>query len=256
MFLESFLNGSLILLCFMAVGFVFSRILKLTSVIDVFWPLGPLILCFYLLPRPITLENSLLLFCLLAWSLRLSIFILWTRILKNHEDSRYKEIFPKKNSAKKNILVFFQFIFQGFLQILLGISFLPFHWSQTKPLYSVFGVGFILAILAICGETKADMDVLKFKKENSKGILDTGLWAYSRHPNYFFDWLFWLSIGIMGASLSWGGVAFVGSFVMWIIFNYLTGPLTERLSLKKHKALYLYYQEKVPFMIPKISFFR
>ena len=39
------------------------------------------------------------------------------------------------------------------------------------------------------------------------------LWAYSRHPNYFFDWFFWISIGLMGASHSWGWVSFTGAFL-------------------------------------------
>ena len=88
------------------------------------------------------------------------------------------------------------------------------------------------------------------KNPKRKGILSTGLWAYSRHPNYFFDWLFWISIGLMGASHSWGWVSFTGAFFMWIIFNYMTGPLTERLSLKKHKEEFADYQRRVSFMIP------
>ena len=138
MFLEVFASGSFIVLGFMTIGFLISKILKLTSTIDVLWPLGPLFFCYYLLPKPFSLENRLLFFCLLAWSLRLSIFIFWTRIRKKHEDARYKEILPTKNSIKKDLLVYFQFIFQGLLQILISLSFFTFLLEPNKTLLFYF----------------------------------------------------------------------------------------------------------------------
>lgn len=257
MVVNDFLTASGLLLGFMTLGFFLSKRIRLTSIIDVLWPLGPLFMAFYLFfPGPYSLEKLLLLFCLLVWSLRLSLFLFWTRILKKDEDRRYQEILPKKESRKKDLLAFLQFLFQGFLQILISLSFLPFYWSQEAPSSSLLWISGFFAIASIIGEAMADGEVLRFKRMKLEGILKSGLWKYSRHPNYLFDWLFWVSLGFMGLSLPWGGLSFTGALLMWIIFNYLTGPLTERLSLKKHKDLYLNYQKETPFMIPKLSLFR
>jgi len=257
MLLHYFLESALFALIFMILGFILSRIIKLVSLIDALWPLTPLLISFMLLMRtPYSFTKILLFSSILIWSLRLSFFIIWTRVLKKHEDSRYKKILPDANSKKKELLIFFQFIFQWFLQICLSLSFLPFFWTSKDPSYFLLIGGFILALLCVLGEAKADSDLLVFKRKKTGSFLTTGLWAYSRHPNYFFDWLFWVAIGVMGSSLSLGGLSFIGSIIMWIIFNYLTGPLTERLSLKKYKEPYSSYLKKVPFMIPHLSFFK
>lgn len=249
--LSFFFSGAFLLLFFMILGFFLSKKIKIIALIDIFWSLGPFyIYCYLFSQNLVTREIILLALALLFWSSRLSFFLLWTRILKNHEDPRYQEILSKAKKKKKNIYIFLQFIFQWFLQVCLSISFLPFFWSKNEANQFLLWGGFLLGLISIIGEAKADFELLQFKRKKTGKILNTGLWSLSRHPNYFFDWLFWLAIGLMGASLSYGLFSFTGSVIMWIIFHYLTGPLTERLSLRKHKESYKSYQKRVPFMIP------
>ena len=250
-----FCSGAMLLLFLMFLGFVLSRALNLTSIIDSLWPLGPVFMaCYLLLPIGFSWLNFYTLFILSLWALRLSLFIFMTRLLKKHEDPRYEKILSRVEAKKKNRAIFFQFMFQGFLQILISLSFLPFVWSQGEFYLSFVVIGFCFSFLAIIGEAYADFELFKFKKKQKKGVLMTGFWAYSRHPNYFCDWCFWLGIGFLGCSLPWGLLSFIAAILMWIIFNYLTGPLTERMSLSKYPEIYSDYQKRVPFMIP--SFFR
>ena len=246
-----FLEGALFTLAFMLLGFVLSRTIQLTSLIDVLWPMGSTFLAYNLLLRlPFTWNNFLLLLALGIWCVRLSFFLLATRAIKKEEDLRYQELLKGKESHKETLAVLFQYLFQWFLQVCLGLSFLTFAWNESDNISWYTVGGFVLALLAICGESLADHQLLCFKKQRKVGLLKEGLWAYSRHPNYFFDWLFWLSIGVMGYEFPWGYSAFIGSLVMWIIFNFMSGPLTERLSLRKHKEIFEKYKKQVPFMIP------
>ena len=96
--------------------------------------------------------------------------------------------------------------------------------------------------------------ILSYLGLKTKGnILSTGLWSYSRHPNYFFDWLVWFGVGVMGISLPWGLMSFIGCFLMWFIFNYLTGPITERLSLKSMEIFLETIKKKSPSFFPRLK---
>lgn len=238
---------------FMMVGLFLSHLFKNLSLIDVFWSLGISLMAWILLiSSSVGLLNTVVLFLVSLWGLRLSFFLLLTRILKNHKDSRYEKLLAKSKGSK-NYYLFFQYCFQYLLQVLISLSFIPFVLAQGHDLSFLFYFGAFLAAVGIIGETKADFELLAFKKKRTGGILATGLWSYSRHPNYFFDWLFWVGVGLMGVMFPFGFLAFAGTFFMWVIFHYLTGPITERHSLDKHQAAFKNYQRKVAFMIPFIK---
>src|SRR5262249_25723535 len=104
----------------------------------------------------------------------------------------------------------------------------------------------ILWALAFAGETTADRQLLHFKADPAhKGrTCQVGLWRYSRHPNYFFEWLMWVAYGVFAAESPWGWVALVCPAVMMYLLLRVTGiPATERQAIRTRGDEYVRYQE-------------
>ena len=126
--------------------------------------------------------------------------------------------------------------------------------SDPSPALDVWvwiGVGFWLVSLA--GESVADRQLAAFKADpgNRGKVCDVGLWRYSRHPNYFFEWLHWFSYPLiaMGAPSQW--VAWLGPVIMLLFLYRVSGiPYTEKQSLKSRGDAYREYQRTTSPFIP------
>jgi len=185
------------------------------------------------------------------WGLRLS-WYLGRRNLSGHLDGRYVDMqrrWEKKDQPLK-FLAFFQA--QAVLDFLLS---LPFFWilyyQQELNLSSSIWVA--IALLAIVGESVADYQLKRFKKTNEgkARVLDQGLWKYSRHPNYFFELLFWVAVSLLVASLPWGWVFFLIPIMMFHFIWNVTGiPETEMQNLRSKKQAYAKYQRSTSVLVP------
>lgn len=114
-------------------------------------------------------------------------------------------------------------------------------------------LGFYL--VALIGNLYVDIQLEVFKNAKKAGtrkepILKDGLWNYSRHPNYFFEMIVWISFA--GTLISLTGYYFpiISVVTMWVIFRWITTPLTEKGSVKRKGELYREYQRKTPMIIP------
>jgi len=117
--------------------------------------------------------------------------------------------------------------------------------------------GLALLALAIGGEGLADAQLARYRSDpaNRGGICDVGLWAWSRHPNYFFEWLGWLAyaviaIGPVGA-WPYGWVALIGPVSMFALLRYVSGvPPTEAAMAKSRGRSFAAYQARVSPFFP------
>ena len=184
------------------------------------------------------------------WALRLGGALL-RRVSKEAEDGRYRMLRDKwKERTQPLMLGFFQI--QAFWAVLFA---LPMLGAAHNP--SAFGLldymGVAVWFLALSGESVADMQLARFREnpENKGQVCREGLWAWSRHPNYFFEWLHWfayvlLAVGSPLAWLTWAGVA-----VMLLFLTKVTGiPLTEARSLQSRGEAYRDYQREVSPFFP------
>jgi steroid 5-alpha reductase family enzyme len=111
-----------------------------------------------------------------------------------------------------------------------------------------------IALIAFSGEAIADRQLAAFRKnpDNKGKVCSQGLWRYSRHPNYFFEWLHWWAYVAFALSSSWW-LALAGPIVMYIFLRYLTGiPHAERSSLKSRGEAYRRYQQTTSVFFPWI----
>ena len=215
------------LFCLMTTAWLIYLLLKNASVIDCFWPLAFMLTsCFYLSGN-VSTTGTVLLAVIVIWSLRLFLYLLSTRLIPRHIEQRYGA--PETTGIA---YLWLNFQFQGLLVFLLT---LPLYWVYLTPSFSLSHPLLLaitaLQLLAILAETVADLQLYEFRKQSKSLVCETGFWYYSRHPNLFFDWLFWLLVSIEVSFVT--PFAAITPILLYVIMNHLTVPITEKQSLKR-----------------------
>lgn len=234
-------------MCFM---WLMYRLLKNPSVVDASWSIGLMISgLIYLGSLPISLRKSVVGALLVLWSLRLAGYIWYTRIYQGHIDKRYTEL---SNNWKINpsLGFFLNFQLQGLLIFILSLIFYFISLSKSSSLTIIDGIAIMIIIVGILGETLADLQLYHFKMQNKGCVCNTGIWNYSRHPNYFFDWLTWLGFTVFAFQSPSGYLGIISLLVLYLIFTQVTGPLTERGSVQSRGQKYLDYQKQTSMFFP------
>jgi steroid 5-alpha reductase family enzyme len=211
-----------------------------------------IVLFLHSLGEPRGMAVSLL---VVAWAGRLAWHILSDRLLKGKpEDERYQSL--RKHwgeKADRNFLFFF--VGQAFL-VTLFITPASVVASRTTPFPDIRdALGLLTAMIAVGGEALSDRQLAEFRADpETKGkVCRRGFWKYTRHPNYFFEWVHWLAYVWMavGADLWW--LTWIGPVMMYVFLRYLTGvPHAERQSLRSRGEAYREYQQTTPVFFPWI----
>ena len=184
------------------------------------------------------------------WAFRLGGHLFFDRVIgQKPEDGRYAKLRKEWSSAKFYLL----YLIQSALTILLPLTLLgAFQNPDTfgKPL-DFLAIGFWM--FAISGEALADHQLAKFKKNplNRGKTCKSGLWHYSRHPNYFFEWLIWCAY----LPLAWGSplfwVSFSGPALLLLLLTKISGiPPTEAQAVESRGEEYREYQRTTNAFIP------
>ena len=237
----------------MLVVWLIAMYLKNPSVVDVAWAFGIMVSAgIYLFTGEITTRNLLIFALVLVWSIRLSGFILFTRISKGHIDQRYLNL-SKNWKIKKSLGYLLNFQLQAFLSWVLAIAFLFPGTSTELTLSTIDLIITAVIILSIAGEAVADHQLQRYKASQQGGVCNIGLWQYSRHPNYFFEWLIWCGFCAFALRSTYGCFALLSPLMLYIILNYVTGPLTEKGSLKARGDAYRDYMKKTPMFWPSLK---
>ena len=187
-----------------------SVVIKDASIIDIFWGIGFVVLAWlyrYLLKNE---SDKSLIFCILVsiWGLRLGLYLA-SRNLGKGEDYRYQAWRKQYGDNFWWISYFRVFLLQGFLMWIIAAPLLIIQTTTELTWLDVLGI--ILWTIGFAFEAVGDWQLSNFKKniDNKGKVLDTGLWKYTRHPNYFGDTVVWW--GFFCFALSVGG--------WWTVFS-------------------------------------
>jgi steroid 5-alpha reductase family enzyme len=185
-----------------------------------------------------------------AWSLRLGTYIL-LRVLRHHpqEDVRYEGLRQRWPGAGM-FLVFHEL--QAFIVVIFSLPFLFAAWREM-PLRIPDFIGLGIVVIALIGESVADRQLKIFKHDpaNKGRVCDTGLWRYSRHPNYFFEFLVWAGFALASLGTPYGWITLLCPLLMYHFLTKVTGiPLTEEYSLKSKGDAYREYQRTTSAFFP------
>jgi steroid 5-alpha reductase family enzyme len=224
------------------------------GIVDVGWSAG---LGFAAILYATTSEGDftrrVLLACLAGgWSLRLAGYLLHDRILRGSEDGRYKRLRQNWGArASFNFFIFFQF--QALLVPLFSLPFLVVAHSDQPGLTAFDLLGLLIFLISVTGESLADRQLAKFRSnpDNKGKTCRHGLWRYSRHPNYFFEWLHWWTYVSLGMASPYWWVTLIGPLLMWLFLFKVTGiPATEEQAIASRGDDYLDYQRTTSQFFP------
>jgi len=228
------------------------KVTKNAGTVDVAWSLSfgfVAVLYFFLSGSSGELGKKLLICCLVClWSFRLGSY-LWRRVVGEEEDGRYAALRESwGDKFETNLFYFFQF--QAATVALLSLAFLVPLYTAWRPLDLLAALVFLVAFV---GETIADLQLERFKRnpENKGRVCKVGLWQYSRHPNYFFEWMHWWAWPLFSLSSSYFWLPLGITFLMLFFIIKMTGiPATEKRMMESKGEEFLEYQRTTSAFIP------
>lgn len=223
------------------------------GIVDPVWALSfPLVAGLYFIMTPPGIRKWWMLGMVVLWGTRLSFHLFTRYIVENKEDVRYTAL-RKEWGSKQNWLMLRFYYFQAILALVLSLPFALIMLDQSGSAGPFLIAGASLALIAVIGETTADRQLNNFKADpaNKGKVCERGLWYYSRHPNYFFEWLIWVSFFVAALGSAYGWVTIVCPALMLYFLLNVTGiPYTEAQSLKSKGAAYEAYQRSTSAFIP------
>ncbi|CAA6676664.1 FIG005069: Hypothetical protein [Lentimonas sp. CC19] len=223
------------------------------ALVDVVWSagLGVAAVAYLMQMETPTARSYVVLAILLSWSLRLSFYLLKHRVLSGKEDPRYSYLTAHwGDKAMRNYFPLF------LLQILLVALFMvpvSIAMNASGPWGLIDWIAVGIALCALLGEFVADRQLARFRSAptNRNKVCKQGLWRYSRHPNYFFEWVHWWAyVALAATSIMWP-FALLGPLSMYLFLRFLTGvPHAERSSLQSRGDDYRRYQQSTNMFFP------
>lgn len=185
-----------------------------------------------------------------VWGLRLA-YLLWGRVASGHEDRRYQNMKNAWGDAYPMKFIGF-FMLQALVAWIFVAPFLPAMMNRLHTPWLVY-TGLGLFAISLYLEWLADEQVRRFKKENDdpKGFCKEGLWKYSRHPNYFFEWFCWVGLALAATAFVQGYYAWITTAAELILILFFSGiPYTEDVMLESRGQAYQDYKEKTSAFVP------
>jgi steroid 5-alpha reductase family enzyme len=247
-------HGTAVVAVLMFVFWLLHFALRNAAIVDVGWAIGLVLLALLYAGHAVGYwRRSLILVAMVViWGLRLALYLLLTRLNGQPEEGRYVEL-RRKWSTHIGVKFLLLFEWRALLCGILSIPFLLAMHDPTQTSKQFENAGAALWVIAFLGEITADVQLSRFKRDPThKGsVCDVGLWRYSRHPNYFFEWLIWISFAIMAFPAKFGYVGLLSPALMLFFLLRGTGiPATEAQALRSKGDAYREYQRTTSPFIP------
>ena len=240
--------------------YVFARMFRNASFYDAYWSVAPLVIALYYIlvassGDVVYIRQVVVVTLVFIWGIRLTLN--WARQWRGlgHEDWRYAN-FRSKSKGWFWIVELMGIEMMPTTIVFLGcLSLYPALAIGTSPFGVLDWFAIVVTAGAIILETTADEQLRKFVGANPKPgkIMSTGLWAYSRHPNYLGEIMFWwgLFLFAISADISYWWVV-VGPVAMTLLFIFISIPMMDKRNLER-KPGYREHMKKVPALVPWFS---
>ena len=228
--------------------------LRNVSIVDIVWGAGFVLVGWvsFLVGDGPEARRLLLALMVTVWGSRLAIYLLW-RNAGHGEDFRYAAMRRKAGDRFTIQSLWMVFGLQGL--IMWTVS-LPVQMgsvpSAPSSLGVIEGLGVAVWAIGLLFESVGDWQLARFKADgdNAGGVMDQGLWRYTRHPNYFGDACVWWGIWLVAAATGVGVLAIIGPIVMSVFLMRVSGvPMLER-TIAKRRPGYDDYAQRTNAFFP------
>lgn len=236
--------------------FAFSVAFDNTSVYDPYWSVAPIAIAPWLATRPEAAaaplaRQALVITLVTLWGLRLTYNWGVGYPGLGHEDWRYAEMRGKAGRAYWLVSLFG---FHYFPTVLVYLGCVPLYSALTsaRPLGLLDALAALVTLSAIAIEALADEQLRAFRKKRRtpSEMLDTGLWALSRHPNYFGEVLFWWGLFLFAIAAGTGPLwTIAGAAAITALFLFVSIPMLDRRSAERRPE-YKEYMRRVSALVP------
>lgn len=231
--LMTFILGLVAAAVFMSVMFVVGHRMKRYDIVDVAWGLTFIVISLVSLAMNQANLTSIALYCLVAiWGVRLSTHIYRRFRAAPHEDKRYVELRKKWRSSNVPAAIYSRiYLVQAVLATIVCLPVLVVHAAQmdVQPIY--LWTGLLVWAVGFTFEAVGDYQLRSFLQhpQPKGGLMTSGLWKYSRHPNYFGELVQWWGIGVIALGVPYGWIGLVGPAMISYLIVFVSGvPPVER----------------------------
>ena len=229
--------------------------IKNLGIVDIAWSYSflPIAIFYALMTQGDPMRRWLVAGMAVLWSLRLGTHVA-IRVIRAHphEDVRYGKFRGEWKSKLKSISFWFFQMQALSIGALSTVFLLPCLNSRTG-ITPLEWTGVAIWLIGLGGETLADSQLKHFRADraNAGRICQKGLWNYSRHPNYFFEWLIWVGFFVFAWDSPEGCfTVFCPALILYFLLRVTGIPLTEEFSLKSKGDAYRRYQETTSAFVP------
>ncbi len=231
-----------------------SLALRDASIVDIFWGLGFVLVAWatYFVADGATDRRILFVALVTLWGLRLATYLGWRNIGKP-EDYRYRAMRKRHGDRFWIVSAYTVFGLQG---VLMWIVSLPVQAGQVPATPSGLTwldyAGVAFWIVGLLFETVGDLQLARFKADpaNEGRVMDRGLWRYTRHPNYFGDFMVWWGLYLVALATGDAWWTIIGPVVMSVLLMRVSGVGMLERSLRKRKPQYEDYVRRTNAFFP------
>jgi steroid 5-alpha reductase family enzyme len=255
LFWNIYLTAGSVILGAMILLWVVSLILKNSSIVDIFWGMGFIIaswVYFALTPDGFLGRRLLISVLVSLWGLRLTLYILW-RNWGKPEDFRYRK-WREEAGAKWWWLSFLRvFLLQGILLWIISIPLLAAQASASPANFTwLDGLGAAVWLVGFFFEAAGDWQLARFKAkpENHGKVMSSGVWHYTRHPNYFGDAAQWWGYYLLAVATLSGLWTIYSPLLMTFFLLRVSGVSLLEKTLKETRAGYVEYIQTTSAFVP------
>jgi steroid 5-alpha reductase family enzyme len=246
----------LLICCYVSVWFVISLLIKRNDIADIAWGLGFVAIVFFLyFTHTPTLQSGIVYILTIIWGIRLAIHI-GLRSKGKTEDFRYKKW--RDEWGKYFVLRSFLqvYLLQGFFMWVISLPIIVVSTLKNQTTSPFILAGSIIWLVGFLFESIGDYQLMLFvkRKQNKSDIMQTGLWKYTRHPNYFGEVLVWWGIFIIVVPLPYGIWAIMSPITISFLLLYVSGiPMLEA-KYELNQAFQAYKKRTSAFfpMLPRV----
>ncbi len=250
----SLFTGLATILVAVTLVWLLSLVKRDVSIVDIFWGLGFILLslCYRMLGPAMTARHWVLLVLVTLWGVRLALYLLW-RNWGHDEDPRYQTMRAYRSDNFWWMSLLTIFFLQGVLIWLIATPLFVVQLSVGPPLWTWTDMlGLLLWSIGFCFETVGDWQLARFRADpaNRGRVMDTGLWAYTRHPNYFGDALVWWGYFLLALAVPGSLWTILSPVVMTLMLLKVSGVALLEQTIVERRPAYRDYITRTNAFIP------